>query len=304
MPTASELMGRRGPVTDKDFNRDYTRVFEVIFADNEIPIGAVACIATGVALFSPHPEDSQALCINFRPEAKDEDRYWLVTLDYSTRIEVSREGQPQSQQPPLERKGKIRLSGRKYQEAMTHDKERVLIANAANDPLEHSEERVRLCIQIQRNMPFNTSFGSTVFNPLSIEQYMGAINSAPFLGFGVREVLCDDLSADMDYQQGQPFWDVNALFVINRFKNIPGKGNTGGWLTRKLNAGYRKLVVTAGVGAWLPILENGQRPARPVLLDTTGNPLPPGTPAVPAVPNWLTFFTKEEADFNQIGLLN
>lgn len=295
------------PTIGKDYHREYSPLrFEVI-TDSDITNWPEVLAAIPISIFTPHPDDSNARCINITPK-RDENhpRYWIVEYDYSTKIELSQDGQPQTQQNPLERKGRIVFSGRRYQEAIIRDQLGRPICNRANDPYETMADKVLTAIQIQRNLPFGVPFGAIpAFNTVDIAEYMGAINNQPFLGFQASEVLCDDLVAEPKQEaHGPPFWEVNALFVIKPIRQIApmtgvNAGDEGGWFTRKLNAGYRELIE----GEWVPIFENGQRPSRPVLLDMNGRKLAPGTPSQPAAPFFLKFNTYPEVNFNDLGLL-
>lgn len=301
MPTVNELAARRGPQTDKSFTRIYHRSIEVIFSESEAFSGALACIATGVSLWQPHPEDLNALCINFDPKSEQGDpRYWVVDLQYSSAVEIAEDGQPVSQSNPMERKARVRKSGRRYTEAIIRDINGTLLRNFAHDPYDHSEDRVRAAYLIQRDLPYGQAFGGKPpFESIAIEDYMGAINSAPFLGCFPKEVLCDDLEAEMKNENGNRFWEVQAVFVINRIKIVEGV-ESGGWVTRKLNAGLRELIN----GKHVEIRDQfGRVPSRPALLDGNGRKLDPGTPAAPATPIYRHFYTKPEADFTLLGLL-
>jgi hypothetical protein len=294
------------PTIGKDFHREYSPLRVEVITDDDNAGWPLVLTFIGINLFSTHPDDSAAYCVNIKPQRDmDNPRYWIVEYQYSTKIDITVDNntgqpQPQTQTNPLERKGRIRFSTRRYQEAIIKDITGNPLRNTALDPFDHVEDRALLTIQIQRNLPLASPFGNIpVFNALTIADYVGSINSVAFLGFSNREVLCDDLEAEPKQESGgPPYWDVNALFVIKPFKGT-GKALRGGWLTRKLNAGYRELVD----GAWVAIEENGQRPARPVLLDINGQQMDPGTPGAPAEALFETFYTKPEVDFNLLGLL-
>lgn len=293
MAEANELFPRIGPVQDKKFVATYQRKIEVI-ADSASWSGrqAIAFANTqgaGIILFASHPEETAARLINFRAEqVSDDSLMWHITLDYSTAVEIGEDGQPQSQQHPLERKAKVSYRTRKYTESILNTITGHPIRNFALDPLQQDIERARTVIQISRNLPFGDAFGGQQpLEDLIIENYVGTTNATTFLGKNPREVLLDDFDTELEQESGVVFWATNATFAISRITTAGTGSNAttvGGWVSRKLNAGYRELIN----GKWVTIFDQyGQRPTRPQLLDGSGRKMEPGTPATPAIPIWL-----------------
>ena len=310
-----------GPKYSDDGNIELFRSFEVIDSDPATS-GAVVSLYPGLpAYYDAYPTIQAARCVSLEMRRDPEQElYWVLRYRYTTKLALPGYAQPEIGQnlpppsPPTPtsdgtqtgdaanpiptlRPPTYRFSGERYTEYVTRDILGEQIQNAAGEPYDPTGiERTRLVLTVQRNIGF------LFFNPLVIETFVYATNSVDYLGWEPHTVLLEDLSAEPKHENRFTFWDVSAKFVFSRITihnidGVPGPDSyrTGGWFTRKVNAGFK---ARSAIGAAAqPAFVNGSRPDKPVLLDANGLQLAAGLR-----PNYLKFLTYPEKDFNLLNL--
>lgn len=127
-------------------------------------------------------------------------------------------------------------------------------------------------------------------------EYVGTVNSAAWLGAAQHEVLCSDISANLNAgENGFPqFWSISYTF---RFK-------TGGWYTDILDAGFYFLNKSATPPQLKPILDNDGIPVtRPRPLDGTGGLLDlEDATDISELAVYRRYLLYEESDFGDFDL--
>lgn len=272
-----------------DGSRDYVRVFDLLTddaADNAHTVGSSGSLPV---LYMPHPSNLNALCLEITPRRVDA-TIWAVTCRYSTKIpkEVAqRLSDPQggtnspsqaSDPNPLNRPTRWVARTVKYQEAVEKDIYGGRLRNSAGEPFDPppTRQRARLKLHCVRN--------KANFNVLQMADYVGAVNSKTFLGFGPRELYLDDIGAEQNFENGYRFVTVEFDLIVNR----------RGWFLEPLDAGYSELISDK----LRPIHIHGQRPQRPMPLNGGGLKLAAGGTPVYGPPRYVY----EELDFANLGI--
>jgi len=293
-----------GPRISPDGTRTYRVTLEAI-TDSEMT-GPDVVGAPGMPIkFGTHADDPIARCISVEAEQDPDDaNYWILTYDYSTRVEQfaqaagdesgglggGGETSPEhNDTDPLDRRPKIKLRTKLFKKTIFSSLDGVLIANYAGDPYEGTVIEVpRLVIDITRNL--------ADFDPTLIADTVGAVNVGEWFGYAIRQVKCEELTADTEWDQGVFYWRVHGVFVVANEADLVHSETPGTyWYEWKLNAGYNQLVS----GVLRPILIQGQRPSRPQLLTATG-----AQAAVGATPIYLGFRVLPDASFAALGLID
>lgn len=136
------------------------------------------------------------------------------------------------------------------------------LTNAAGDLFDPPLEREKPYLQMV--ITHNTA----TFNRTLIELYVGAINSATWLGFAAKTVMLTDLQATLRFESNVFFWERTFTFEVDRDGYHPVKVLNAGW--NRLDGGDRKPIT----------LDFGRTPTRPVLLDAAGAVLAVGAAEV------------------------
>jgi len=136
-------------------------------------------------------------------------------------------------------------------------------------------------------------------------ELIGKVNSHPFLGYPVDSVLCEGIDATGPVNwQDTPVWQVTFRFIVNPDLWRPTLVADEGYAHVRVDENNQPIYVSPGESAAPPrpvvvAAEDieGAKTGRPVLLDGTGRPLPPGEE-----PHMLHFNLYKQADFSWLGL--
>lgn len=308
--------GTSGPRWGADGSRSYKERWEVITDDEDDDISVVLAFSALPRQFiTAHRWDAAAFCTDLDANQHEDDRtYWTLDFDYKTRVPEFAQGTaaggnqsgsggepPAHEQNPLDRKPKVRITSRFEKRPMLRDLDGRLIKNLAGTLYEPRQRDVSVSvIHVERNIP---DFDYDLVNACN-----GAVNETGFLGNIDRKVKCENLSADENWDQGVYYWKVSADFIVGTDDLIPIEFDPdveasylGYWYDWRINAGLEQLVG----GVLKPIiLASGQKPSRPLLLDSDGALLN-GTGLLANAtdqPIWIGFRVLRDAEFNALGL--
>lgn len=262
--------GTWGPRVGPSWSREYQITYEA-FTSSASDSGLTVISYTGLpSLFGPHPEDSGAFCTNIDPQQDEDDAtYWIIVYRYSTRVpefaqgtpEGGSQGNPTHPESPLDRKPKVRVTGKMVKRLTFRDLAGNPIVNSAGIPYEGKMLEIPRCvIHVTRNLP---EFDYNLINVCK-----GAVNETVFLGYEAGRVKCEDLTADENYEQETYFWRVQGEFIVANVDDLMGNAETSGmwWYDWRLDAGFEYWT-----GSKLrPAMIDGQKPGRPLLLDGSG----------------------------------
>lgn len=307
---------RRGSVR-ADGTRTYHREFLVVTDDEADRENTVLGGMGAAPLHGQHPADAGALCIDrTATQHADSPLLWTVALEYSSRLSdasagaqalaqafpdagggSSGSGSPSEsgQENPLDRPPEINFTTVRYQEALERDARNLIVQNSAGEAYDPPlmADRAHLCLELRRNLE--------QFDPNKVAEFIFTINQEQFLGFEPEEVLIDDLQASPKWENGHFFWTVFVRFVFSR-KRYTGNAIYlgGGWITRLLDAGFMK-VNDDGEQERI-ILDNGQLPSQPVLLNGLGDVLTTQKQPAEGARQYNEFRKYPAKDHNELGL--
>jgi hypothetical protein len=301
--------GTWGPKVGANGERTYQITIEAITNDGADP-GVLVLSTTGFPrqYESQHPNDPFALCVEIDPKQDEDDAaYWVITYGYSTKIpqlaqaNLSGGGGSPTESPsydvdnPLARPPKVRWSDKMFKRTVFTDQDGVVIANKAGELFEPYQDEVpRLVLHVQRNL--------AEFDKDLIPQCVGGVNVSGILGYEPRQILCQKLEATIERDKLVTYYDASGEFVIAADDDLITGGPAGSW--------WYDVRINAGFHYWDPVTNklkdittpNGQRPSRPVLLNTAG------TAAIyirdGGVPNYCWFRVKRDAPFVSTGLFD
>lgn len=296
--------GTWGPRISADGVRRYGVRLEAI-TDSEMTGPDVLAYPGMPRKFGAHAHDSQAFCVGVECQQNEDDaNYWILDYEYTTNVaEFAQaaataggglsgggESSPEhNDADPLDRRPVIKLRTKMYKATFFRDYDDVLIANRAGDFYEGTNfEHPRLVIDVTRNIP---DFDYTLMN-----ECVGGVNVTDFIGYGPRQVKCEELTADAMWEQGTFYWKVHAQFIVAVGDDLPVDATPEmAWYEWKVNAGYSQLVN----GTLRPIFIGGQKPARPQLLNADGT-----LRTVGLTPIYLGFRLLRDAPLNSLGLFD
>lgn len=309
--------GTSGPRWGADGSRAYKERWEVITDNEDDDISVVLAFSSLPRQFvSAHRWDAAAFCTDLDANQHEDDpTYWILDFDYKTRVPEFAQGTaaggnqggsggepPAHEQNPLDRRPKVRITSRHEKRPMLRDLDGRLIKNLAGTLYEPRQQDVSVCvIHVERNIP---DFDFTLVNTCN-----GAVNATGFLGFIDRQVKCENLTADENWDQGVYYWKVSGDFIVGTDDLIPiafdagvEASYLGYWYDWRINAGLEHL----DGGVLKPIFVQGQRPSRPLLLDAAGGLLNDTGLLASASdqPIWIGFRVLRDADLGALGLFN
>jgi hypothetical protein len=287
----NEVVGREG-FRDKDANKRYTRVFQVLTSlptDGakqvlESPFlpayGSIWELVTfgGIVL----DVDQEAFLVEKRPVQDDADNLqnWTVYCEYVGR------GDPTLEPPEID------WSTTKYQKTTQRDWLGNFVANSAGDPYRDglTRDASRLVVTIKKNV--------LTWDPATSLGFIDTTNDMVFLaarhppGFAPGLCKLSDVGASAVWYENNAaihYWKLVAKVEIS----------PDGWNARKLDEGFQHLVSIPFVGQErLPIyLPTGAKPSSPQPLDGEGSRLPPG-----GEPQFLHFVPYEPKDWSLLNL--
>lgn len=210
---------------------------------------------------------------------QDDPLLWRVTCRYSTK-DVDKTV------PPVERPTKYDYKTEWVEVATAVDLDGKNLVNSAYEPLDTISKRVP-CLVITAKKNFETFDAAVDYYP-----WVDTFNGEEFLGYGVGEVLLDDISISQQEEDGVTFNERTYTFKVRTDRDDP-------WLLHVLDQGFSN---------WDPVAErqytaytmDGQPPQKPILLDGTGQSLAIWDTGVEPV--YLTFRMRNSASFGDIGL--
>lgn len=308
--------GTWGPRIDTLGARTYQRTIEAFTNDaNEGGLSVLSQIPI-TKFVTAWPTDPFALAVEVDCK-QDEDlaTYWILRYGYTTKLpELAQAnlqtgggggGQPSpthNPDEPLSWAPVCRWSTRMFKRIRFRDRDGQLYANKAGEMLELGmQEYPRLVLNVTRNVPW--------FDERFLVRVMNGVNITPVIGYEPRRVKCEKLTAEIKKDK-QLYWELNGEFLFGAGDSVgqgdldlPGCPADGWFFEKRLNAGYSYW--NSVTNKLVSILdENGQRPSRPALLNSTGtariflNTTPPGTP------NFLFFRELEDVDMLLTGIFN
>lgn len=256
--------GRSGEI-DQKFVRTYQRAFNVrtdSYADSGPTIyNASYGGVTIPALFSSHPSDPWAYCIKKAARQGEDENWWTVTVDYSSKLDID---PLEAQENPLDRPPQIRVSTNKFTKILTEDDNDNAITNSAGDPFEGGIEVTdsRPVISLTWNK------AAAGFDPITFAAFNNKVNSDTYRGFNPNELLVQDVQSEFQFENNVPFFRCSMQIEVNFDRWNPMK---------VLDAGFRYL---GDDDKKHPILHDGQAVSSPVPLDGNGDVLEVGSDPV------------------------
>lgn len=302
--------GEEGPKVGADGTRDYKITIEATTDAIMSGIGVLAHSAFPRQYISTHPDDPFALCITADPQRnEDNPLYWRVAYGYSTKVPElaqtsmgsgggggGKSDPNHDPEDPLSWAPKVRWSTKMFKRIRFKDEDGQNYTNGAGEYFEGAvKELPRLVLSVKRNVP--------TFDVSTLNQVNGGVNNEACIGYAKRRIKCEKLTAEPKFEKKQFFWELDGEFIIGSNTDVsaviwPGIPADGWWYEKKLNAGYTYYDLVAE--ALVPILQRGQRPARPVPLAADGSDyldIKAGD-----VPNFIYFRELSDANFNITGI--
>ena len=230
-----------------------------------------------VHMLDVHANDLAARATSVTASQRGENgRLWTVTANYTTDAPTT-----QDDEDPLNQPRKVSWSSGSVSVVAERDRDGKVIVNSAGDPFDPpiEIERPHAILVVSRN---EASFSGT-----TIIQYKQKVNSAPFSIGGVGEIICSDINATTDEQNGIEFWNVTY-----KFEYAPE-----GWQPEILEQGLRQITATGSYETCKD--DEGNDVTTPVLLNSAGKQILARDGTSSTFTKWNVY---EEIDFNQLGL--
>lgn len=284
---------------DKDWNRTYTSVYEVITTDvQDGPITAVQ--ASGIPAYrSPYSwgndSDPWAFCSEVDAQIRsveETSKLWTVTVTHTTRPQF-RCADTQIENPLDE---PLKLSGSfvQFQRPTQVDKDGNPIVNSVDEPFVPAIERD------DSHDTLNVEFNSPTIDLQLRAEFRDAINSQGLWGLLRWTVKLTQWDWAIAY-----YGTCNA-YVINRMTFLIkyGTGVDSTWIKEVLDAGFRhKINCAVGLDPALRMKTNtdaqDNQIHQPMPLDGSGNPI---SIACGDAPVYLSWHLYNEKNFADLGL--
>lgn len=290
--SVKELKGKFRAEIDDKFQRDVTRVFEVMVDDWDTSYLEIVKGDDGNNSVPEHyeqmPGDFKTTLRSKSAQPADEDQglIWYVTCKFSSKREPDDKNEDDNN--PLTRKPVIRYSFNRYQEAAEQDKDGRPILNTAGDvynpPLQR--DKSLLILDFTRN--------EKTFNPITALNYIDSTNSDIFLGVGPRFARCMDMSGDERKEEGITYYAVHYQFAFK----------VGGWERQVLNIGYRERVKVNGKFTKKDIIDpkTGKRTEIPMPLKEDGSAFPYNADPADISPHYNRYRIDKELPFGPLNI--
>lgn len=284
MPVIEVTEDWSGDVTDESFadesslliQDESTRVFDVIFdsAANSSNAKSAAAEALGLpAMYEEYPDDAWRYVASRRSRRTGPLRC-QVTVNYDS------EPDPLSQYPEYS------WDFGSSSEPIDHDYSGNPILNSAGESFDPPimTDVYDLTLRYRRN---EASYSAPV-----AEAYIGAVNTAAFLGFAAGKVKCTKFAGTQARAAALTYWVVDYEFIV-RVSDF--------WKRKILDEGFRVYIGTDAAGKPdYDIMKDtkGNPLSQPVLLDGNGEKLNDGANAV-----FLEFDIMKTANLTALSIL-
>jgi hypothetical protein len=275
--------GRRGKADDKT-DREYVRTFRVVTnsnLDGPLTIRMTSGVPKVWDMYADANGaiDTGSFCREV--EVRQDNRapfVWLVECRYSSRVEP-----PKDEDNPLLKPAEIEWDTTKFTYATDADAEGNAMTTSSGETFDpgYEHEDFRLSLKITRNQ--------LIFDPIAIIIYEGAVNSDPWFGFEIGEVLCKKVRGVSQNEKGFVFWKASYEFDIKT-------EGLESWTWRPLDQGFFELN-NAGKQVLMRDHLTFQPLPKPALLNGAGKRL-----AVGGKPFFHKFYVKDGAPFALLNL--
>lgn len=260
--------------------REFTDVYQIIISDPH-DSGAVALAGAGVPQrHAQHPTDTGAFVIG-RRASQESHRKYHAFIRYSSRVDEN-----QQEENPLNQPVRRRWSSVKEPQVAVRDRNGVLILNKAHlqydPPVEVLVPEATLTF-VRNEAAFD---GSVAL------QFVGRLNSSAFSGAATGTLICDDISAEESFFNGNSYWVVTYVFHYR----------PDGWQPRILEQSLLQVPnFAAGETKHQKILdEDGDPVTQPVPIGEAGFAIAPSD--LPGAAISTVWDVLEEANFGSLGL--
>lgn len=231
------------------------------------------------------PWDSVCVCrkIDVRQDG-DFPQLFKIDVFYSNQPLGGEEPDRTDDDNPLNHAADISWDSEEVREALTKDLDNKRIVNSAGQRFETAVEAVRRrrVITVVKNLEtWNDSIA------IAFEE---CVNSAAFLGYAARTVMCKKIAARRVFSSNMYYFQVTFIFVWDRL----------GWKTRVVDIGRAKAItfdVNGNASEWEAFTDNSGIPlTSDVLLNGSGAKLTAATPYI------HEFRVHNEANFASLPL--
>lgn len=284
--SVDEVVGQRHGTLSKDYNREYTRFYQVItnsVDDNAATVLAMMTAGGGgsgsgtlPALADAFPGDSNALLQDVDPqsqEGEDTQLLWLVSCKYSTKDNF-----PTDPDPTLI-PAKISWESRDYREGVATDLDGDQVATSAYEPFDPQAEKFvgYLVASVELNVSSDRS--------LTMGDHLFKVNSATWRGRAAKRCQIVSYSTSEQDANGVTYWKEQWKVEVKKTADADYE--------YFLDAGFVELVG----GDPVQITDaQGQPRTKPALLDGSG-----GVNAVGAAPTFIGYRFYDSVDFATLG---
>jgi len=268
-----------------------TRAWTVLCDDHENDTSITAKQAEGIPRYQDsHPNDPFLRVQTIRSKRSGSSLLFEVTVTYG-QLDPGEGGGDNSN--PLDSGPVRRWSFASRSEPVDVTDGGKPIVNSAGESFDPPvcEEKYDLVLTITRNQ--------ATFDEKAYEEYRGATNKEPFMGFEVGECMMANISGEEVVQGDFIYWRVTFEIHIRREATAEGT-IIGGWKRRVLDQGFRTFFENDDDGKpiYTNILDsNGQPITAPALLDGDGQKLANGAAA-----KFLEFRTRPSETYSDLGL--
>lgn len=243
-------------------------------------------LETGIVEFDSFDGDALATCraITAKMETRRAPWTYLVDVEWST--ETPDKDQPNRElDDPFAEPVEIETDGELVSLPLFKDRDDKLIANTVGDPIGglEQEENIEI-VRITRNEPRRDSNRD--------RQLRNKLNENAFSGAQPGEVKLRSIRCRRQFRGRIEYWVYTYEFAYKK----------GGWQPSLLNAGLYKLAYDSAMNlVRVPCTDQyGEPVSEQVPLDANSNQIDPED--LPDDAHFLDFNTKEEADFDVLGL--
>lgn len=257
-----------------------TRVFLIVTDSKYDDDATILASPSVVQLGATHPNNVNMWCRSRTCAQFEGSTYWLLTCEYSNRIEIS-------SSDPADDAAEITWTTEQFQIVAEKDRNGEGVLNSAGDPFDPPPMRdfSRRVVTIRKNVQSVPSW---------ILDYEDAVNSAPFTVGGLT------IGAEKAKMQRV---DIGPAQIRNNITYYPLTFelhlSRDGWDLKPLDQGFREL---DGSGDLQQILNPSDKEpvTQPALLDASGHAIVNPTPS-DAV--YLSYNVYETRDFNILPLM-